>query len=74
MDKMDELRLLEDQGLVTRIDLEGTNGDPSEIVKNVRARLKDDWFLAHPGAPSNLMPGEDDPGARPNYSAIPVNP
>lgn len=72
MDKAEMmLRSFQDQGLIERVDLEDTGGDPAEIVKNVLARLRnetEDWFLAHPTYPSNLLPGETDPGDRPAYT------
>ena len=39
-DAMEKLRSLEERGMVERIDLEGTSGDPAEIVKNVLSRLR----------------------------------
>lgn len=81
---MEQLRSLQEQGLVERLDLEDTGGDPAEIVKNVLSRLRGEkgekqeerievleYFLAHPEAPSNLLSGETDPGDRPNYSSRP---
>ena len=66
----ERLRSLQEQGLVERVDLEETNGDPEEIVKTVLARLRagNDWFFEHPEHPSNLLPGETNPGGQPDYS------
>lgn len=36
---IDLLRSLEEQGLVERVDLEETDGDPAEIARNVLLRL-----------------------------------
>ena len=39
-DAMEKLRSLEERGLVERVDLEGTGGDPAEVVKNVLSCLR----------------------------------
>lgn len=57
-----------DQGRVERADVEDTGGNSVEIIKNVLAREEEEFFLKHPKHPSNLLPGETDPGDRPNYT------
>lgn len=70
MSDIERLRWLVEHGMVERADLDDTGGDPTEIIENVLTRKDEEaeWFLTHPEHPSNLLPGETDPGDRPPYT------